>query len=556
MTGAGEARGEEDAALTRELELRLRRDGAYDSKTKHRRKALRILREVVRDWMRHVWRSRMGAGRSSSTSPIPEATVLTFGSCEMRVNAPDADIDCLLLAPRGCDRARDFFGTLVATLRGRGDVERVTPIPNVFAPVVKFRLRGVDFDLLFARFPGFTTLPPDTTRVYGDHRDDALLAALDRADPERQWSLRSLNGCRGTAATSRLVPDADAFRLALRFVKRWAKMRGVYGNVFGLLGGASWAVLTARACQLHPNESAAGVISGFFRVFSRWPWPEPVLLDRPDDDPSLAGSKPGGDAVDAADDDGGWDPRRRPRDAAHRMPVIAPTSPRLNTAYNVTAGTFAVVRAELARGDRAFERHRSDSNAHPSRLWDELLRSPRFFEEHRHFLAVDVVSSPEVASEHHAWDGWVESRLRWLVLAVERASAGKLLARPWPHPHAREGPAGTRTARFVALRWDGDVGGFGARGIGTALDLRGVVEEFMTMVRAWPPRKIGQECEVRYQRAPQRSTLAASGVVPWAAAEAYGGTGRSSAAARVGRALAECASEEGRRAREGGDATR
>ena len=229
--------------------------------------------------------------------------MLTFGSCEMRVNAPDADVDCLLLAPRGCDRARDFFGTLVATLRERGDVDRLIPIPNIFAPVVKFRLCGVDFDLLFARFPGFTTLPPDTTRVC-DHRDDALLAALDRADPERQWSLRSLNGCRGTAATMRLVPDPDAFRLALRFVKRWAKTRGVYGNIFGLLGGASWAVLTARACQLHPNESAAGVVSGFFRVFSGWPWPEPVLLDRPDDDPSVVGSNPGGNAVGAHD--GGW----------------------------------------------------------------------------------------------------------------------------------------------------------------------------------------------------------------------------------------------------------
>ena len=112
-----------------------------------------------------------------------------------------------------------------------------------------------------------------------------------------------------------------------------------------------------------------------------------------------------------------------------------------------------------------------------------------------------------------------------------------------------------RTARFVALRLDGDVGGFGARGIETAVDLRGAVEAFVTMVRAWPPRKIGQECEVRYQRAPRRSTLAASGVVPRAAAEAYGETGRRSAVTRVGRALAECASEEGRRARGESDAT-
>ena len=441
--------GEEDAALTRELELRLRRDGAYDMNTAHRRKALRILRRVVRDWMRHIWRSQSSAGRLSS-SPVPEATVLTFGSCEMRVNAPDADVDCLLLAPRGCDRARDFFGTLVATLRERGDVDRLIPIPNIFAPVVKFAFEAsisTSSSPASPASPPFHRTPPACTAT----------TATTRSSPRSTAPIPSANGAfeastdvAGPPSRSRLRPDPDAFRLALRFVKRWAKTRGVYGNVFGLLGGASWAVLTARACQLHPNESAAHGFRFFPRLLGM-----AVARTRA---PGPPGRRPVGRGLESR--------RKRRRRRRRRMgsasssarrraphagdcPDVAPTRHRVQRHRRA----FAVIRAELARGDRAFERHWFTSNAHPSCVWDELLRSPRFFQEHRHFLAVDTVSAPEVASEHHAWGGWVESRLRWLVLAVERASGGRAPRAPVAAPARARRSQGNanREVRRLAL---------------------------------------------------------------------------------------------------------
>ena len=76
--------------------------------------------------------------------------------------------------------------------------------------------------------------------VHGDRRDDALLALLEPGD---EGSVRSLNGCRVTAAILRLVPDPERFRVALQFIKHWAKVRGVYSNVLGFLGGVNWAIL-------------------------------------------------------------------------------------------------------------------------------------------------------------------------------------------------------------------------------------------------------------------------------------------------------------------------
>ena len=57
---------------------------------------------------------------------------------------------------------------------------------------------------------------------------------------------------------------------------------GIYSNVLGYLGGVSWAMLVARTCQLYPNAAAATLVQKFFLVFSKWDWPQPVLLKPPD----------------------------------------------------------------------------------------------------------------------------------------------------------------------------------------------------------------------------------------------------------------------------------
>ena len=52
--------------------------------------------------------------------------------------------------------------------------------------------------------------------------------------------------------------------------------------MLGYLGGVSWAMLVARTCQLYPNAVAATLVQKFFLVFSKWEWPQPVLLKPPD----------------------------------------------------------------------------------------------------------------------------------------------------------------------------------------------------------------------------------------------------------------------------------
>lgn len=57
---------------------------------------------------------------------------------------------------------------------------------------------------------------------------------------------------------------------------------GIYSNSLGYFGGVTWAMLVARTCQLYPNATASTLVHKFFLVFSRWKWPNPVLLKHPD----------------------------------------------------------------------------------------------------------------------------------------------------------------------------------------------------------------------------------------------------------------------------------
>ena len=107
---------------------------------------------------------------------------------------------------------------------------------------------------------------------------DSLLVGLD------ERIVRCLNGCRVTDQILHLVPNINEFRITLRAIKLWAKKRGVYSNMLGFLGGVSWAMLTARICQLYPNATASVILQKFFKIWSMWEWPVAVLLKEPPND--------------------------------------------------------------------------------------------------------------------------------------------------------------------------------------------------------------------------------------------------------------------------------
>lgn len=50
--------------------------------------------------------------------------------------------------------------------------------------------------------------------------------------------------------------------------------------MLGFLGGASWAILVAKVCQMFEQKvsSVVELIYCFFITFATWEWPKPVYL--------------------------------------------------------------------------------------------------------------------------------------------------------------------------------------------------------------------------------------------------------------------------------------
>ncbi|XP_003436462.2 poly(A) polymerase beta [Anopheles gambiae] len=374
----------EDIQKTKELEKSLEPFNVFEAEEElnHRMEILAKLNTLVKQWVRDV----------SISKNMPEAMaeklggkIYTFGSYRLGVHHKGADIDALCVAPRNIERA-DYFGSFFELLKQQPEVTECRAVEEAFVPVIKMNFDGIEIDLLFARL-ALKEIPDNF-----DLRDDMLLKNLD------QKSVRSLNGCRVTDEILRLVPNIDNFRLALRTIKLWAKRHGIYSNSLGYFGGVSWAMLVARTCQLYPNAVAATLVHKFFLVFSRWKWPQPVLLKQPDN-VNL------GFQV--------WDPRVNVQDRFHLMPIITPAYPQQNSTFNVSSSTRKVMLMEFNRGMQI-----TDDIMMGKQMWEKLFEAPSFFYRYRHFIVLLVTSSN--ADDHLEWCGLVESKIRYLIQNLER----------------------------------------------------------------------------------------------------------------------------------------
>ncbi|CAN8273205.1 unnamed protein product [Cochlearia groenlandica] len=440
-----------DIKRNKELEKYLVDEGLYESKedTMQREQVLGRIDQIVKHWVKQITQQR---GYTEQMVEDANAVIFTFGSYRLGVHGPGADIDTLCVGPSYVNREEDFFIILHDILAEMEEVTELQPVPDAHVPVMKFKFQGIPIDMLFASI-SLLVVPQDL-----DISNSSVLCDVDEP------TVRSLNGCRVADQILKLVPNFEHFRTTLRCLKYWAKKRGVYSNVTGFLGGVNWALLVARVCQLYPNAIPSMLVSRFFRVYTQWRWPNPVMLCAIEEDEL-------GFPV--------WDPRKNHRDRYHLMPIITPAYPCMNSSYNVSQSTLRVMTEQFQFGNNILQEIELNKQH-----WSSLFEQYMFFEVYKNYLQVDIVAAD--AEDLLAWKGWVESRFRQLTLKIERDTNGMLMCHPQPNEYVDSSRQFLHCAFFMGLQRAEGVGGQECQ----QFDIRGTVDEFrheVNMYMFWKP---------------------------------------------------------------------
>ena len=153
-----------------------------------------------------------------------------IGSSRLGTQTADSDVDLLFVGPVGFSKSQ-FVNALRTQLKASHEVRSFRVIGDSLVPVVHIELTSdVEVDLQLVSLPSAYIFSP--SRVPLD-----VLESLDSA------SRRAVCGLLDTEKLASLVPQRhlSKFRVVLKAIRAWAKLRDISSNGFCSLGGISWS---------------------------------------------------------------------------------------------------------------------------------------------------------------------------------------------------------------------------------------------------------------------------------------------------------------------------
>ncbi|KAK0643525.1 2'-5' RNA ligase superfamily-domain-containing protein [Cercophora newfieldiana] len=327
----------------------------------------------------------------------PTVVVVPVGSYALGVWTAASDIDVLCIGPFS---ANTFFA--LATQRIRKAAAHVRIIRRVKAntgTMLELEVLGIKMDLQYCpattiaeQYPQVLREPP-TSPVWSLSAPTlSKLKALRDVD----YLLRSLHS------------SLPTFRLAHRFVKTWARSRGIYSARFGFLGSIQISLLLARVIKLLPGPGPIPLptlLTTFFTHYATFPWATHLVFDPL------------------------FHTTRLPYTRTSREPlaILGYFPPALNTCSAASAPSTRAIASEFTLAASQIATLSLSS-------WTDLLRpsgSTAFLSAFPTYIRLDVQYWGVSPSRGRRFIGWLESRCVLLLVDVNRRAQG-LHARMWP----------------------------------------------------------------------------------------------------------------------------
>ncbi len=198
--------------------------------------------------------------------------VVPVGSYGLGVWTSTSDVDCLCIGPFS---SSTFFALTVQRLK-KAAAQGVKILRRVRANSGTM----LELEVQASRWICSTALQ----QAIAEKWPAALqLPASDPAFSLPAQTLAKLKAIRDLDYLRRSIPDLPKFRLAFRFIKTWAKSRGIYAASLAYLGGIQIAILLSRVGKLLARQDAAvsvpDILRSFFHHYAAFDWKHDIAFD-------------------------------------------------------------------------------------------------------------------------------------------------------------------------------------------------------------------------------------------------------------------------------------
>ncbi|GAB1318842.1 polynucleotide adenylyltransferase [Madurella fahalii] len=327
----------------------------------------------------------------------PTVVMVAVGSYALDVWTSSSDMDVMCIGPFSTST---FFALASQRLRkaaGQG-IRILRRVRANTGTMLEIEVHDIKMDLQYCPATDVAERWPNVLRTPASDPIWSLSAQ----------TLSKLKAIRDIDYIRRSVPDLAAFRTAHRFIKTWAKSRGIYSARFGFLSGIQISILLARVCKLLARESGPcsveDILTTFFSHYASFDWATKMAFDPLFHNQRLSYT----------------------RTSREPLAILGYFPPALNTALAASVPSVRTLSEEFRRASESLSSASS---------WSSFLSASAatadFLAFHKTYIKLDIQYWGLSLAKGAQFLGWLESRCVMLLVDLHRR-VSSLHMRMWP----------------------------------------------------------------------------------------------------------------------------